>query len=92
MSPLDSAAVSAQIEAIFSRLHQELAQADSRQRCELTQAAVTTLQSLRDTCGSTITITDLVDAALNRAGCLYDTFHQELQYELEWASSGSTND
>lgn len=88
MSPFDSAAVSAQIEALFSLLQHELAQADSRQRCELTQAAVTTLQSLRDTCGNNTALTNLVDTALSRAGCLYDTFHQELQYELEWASNG----
>lgn len=92
MTPLDTAAVTTQVESLFARLQQELAGSDARQRCELAQAAVAKLQALRETVGASPALAEPVDAALNKAASLYETFHQELQYELEWASSGSAND
>lgn len=94
----DKAAVAAQIDSLFAHLQLALADADARQRCALALQAVTELTTLREQCRlhtdrpMSEEFASGVDAALARASCLYDTFHQEFQYELEWASSGSAND
>lgn len=94
MAPFDAATVTAQIESLFSRLHQELSGSDARQRCELAKAAMTELETLRKACrpgvdsSDTAALIAVVETALTKASFLYDTFHQELQYELEWASNG----
>lgn len=87
MEPLDTTAITAQVESIFARLQQDLAGSDARQRCELAQAAVAKLQALRETVDGSPVLAAPVDTALNKATSLYEAFHQELQYELEWASN-----
>ena len=76
-----------QIDTVFAQLNEQLLDADPRSKRDAAHAAWQSLESLRvRAVGSE---TAAVDIACQRAWCVYEALHQDLQDRLEWASSAS---
>ena len=94
---LDKQAIEHQIEVIFSQLQAQLTQSDAAGIRDVAYAAYEELEALRQSVmatelsGAESTERQAIEAALKdarrKAWSLYDAYHQDLQHQLEWAST-----
>ena len=79
--------IKAQIQEVLSELDIQLRDDDLRAKREAAQACLAALEALQE-CACSDERAILLEAC-ERVRCTYDALHQELQYQLEWASSQS---
>lgn len=93
----DTRAVERQVETIVAQLQAQLVQSDIRANRDAASAAFEELEALRrriieaqsSDAGSTESqaVEALLTDASRKVWSLYEAYHQELQHQLEWASS-----
>jgi hypothetical protein len=93
---IDIRAVECQVETIFAQLQARLTQGDAVEKRDAASAAYEELEVLRQQVIETEsdaesterpTIESLLTGASRKAWSLYEAYHQELQHQLEWAST-----
>lgn len=94
---LDKQAIERQIEVIFSQLQAQLTQSDAAGRRDAAYAAYEELEALSQSAVETKlpgaesaecrAIEAVLTDARRKAWSLYDAYHQDLQHQLEWAST-----
>lgn len=80
--------IKTQIQEVLSELSIQLREDDLRAKRDAAQACLVALEVLQERAFSDDESEILLEAC-ERVRCTYDALHQELQYQLEWASSQS---